>query len=147
MLTPADSGAALIERQLRDAGSPARAVGERNYLKGSLGFAGATVTATRAIVTAWRRAHPELTGERLTELAAALWDRPIFECQDAAVILLTDRSTLLSVRDGPLAERFLRTSGTWALADGLAADVMGSLVERLPCSPSAERVSRRRAVP
>ena len=29
-------------------------------------------------------------------------------------------------------EGFLRTSGTWALVDGLAADVMGSLVERAP---------------
>jgi 3-methyladenine DNA glycosylase AlkD len=31
-----------------------------------------------------------------------------------------------------LVEELLRTSGTWALVDGLAADVMGSLVQRFP---------------
>ena len=82
------------------------------------------------IVTAWRRAHPQLTGPRLTEVAAALWDGPIFECRLAAVLLLTDRRALLQSRDAALVERMLRTAGTWALVDGLAADVMGSLVER-----------------
>jgi 3-methyladenine DNA glycosylase AlkD len=132
VLTPEDPDAALIERELRAAGSPTRAVSEQNYLKSSLEFAGATVPATRAIVTGRRRAHPELTRERLTELATALWGGPIFECRIAAAILLTDRRKLLSEDDVSLVEHLLRTSGTWALVDGLAADVMGSLVERFP---------------
>jgi 3-methyladenine DNA glycosylase AlkD len=125
-----DPDAALIERQLRAAGSPERAASEQNYLKSSLEFAGATVPQSRAIVTAWRRAHPELTRQRLTEVAAALWDGPIYECRLAAVLLLTDRRALLQACDAALVERMLRTAGTWALVDGLAADVMGSLVER-----------------
>ena len=125
-----DADAALIERQLRAAGSPERAASEQNYLKSKLEFAGATVPQTRAIVTAWRRAHPELTRQRLTDVAAALWDGPIYECKLAAVLLLTDRRALLQAGDAPLIEGMLRTAGTWALVDGLAADVMGSLVAR-----------------
>jgi 3-methyladenine DNA glycosylase AlkD len=132
VLTPGASDAALIVGQLRAAGSPSRAASEQNYLKSSLEFAGTPVPATRAIVTGWRRAHPELTRERLTELAAALWDGPVFECRIAAVILLTDRRKLLRADDAALVERFLRGSGTWALVDALAADVMGSLAERFP---------------
>ncbi len=132
MLPRQDPDAALIEREIRAAGSSARAVSEQNYLKSSLEFAGTTVPATRAIVTRWRRGQPELTGQYVGRVAAALWDGPVFECRVAAVILLTDRRTLLGADDVPLVEHLLRTSGTWALVDGLAADVMGSLVERFP---------------
>jgi 3-methyladenine DNA glycosylase AlkD len=125
-----DPDAALIERQLRAAGSPQRAASEQNYLKSKLEFAGTTVPQARAIVTGWRRAHPQLTRQRLTEVAAALWDGPFFECKLASLLLLTDRRALLLAEDVALVERMLRTAGTWALVDGLAADVMGSLVER-----------------
>jgi 3-methyladenine DNA glycosylase AlkD len=125
-----DPDAAQIEQQLREAGSPERAASEQNYLKSKLEFAGTTVPQARAIVTAWRRARPQLTGQRVTEVAAALWDGPVFECKMAAVLLLTDRRALLQAHDATLVEQMLRTAGTWALVDGLAADVMGSLVER-----------------
>jgi 3-methyladenine DNA glycosylase AlkD len=125
-----DPDAALIEQQLRAAGSPERAASEQNYLKSKLEFTGTTVPQTRAIVTAWRRDRPGLTRQRLTEVAEALWNGPVYECQLAAVILLTDRRALLQADDAKLVERMLRTAGTWALVDGLAADVMGSLVER-----------------
>jgi 3-methyladenine DNA glycosylase AlkD len=130
--TPDDPAAAFIERELRAAGSPSRAASEQRYLKSTLDFTGTTVPAARAIVTAWRRAHPDLTRQQLTQLAAALWGRPLFECKMAAVILLTDRRRLLKAEDAELVEHFLRTSGTWALVDGLATDVMGSLTERFP---------------
>jgi 3-methyladenine DNA glycosylase AlkD len=124
--------AALIEEQLRAAGTPERAASEQNYLKSSLEFSGTAVPATRAIMTSWRRDHPGLRREDLTEVAAALWAGPFFECKIAAVILLTDRRQLLRADDATLIEAMLRSSGTWALVDGIAADVMGSLVERYP---------------
>lgn len=125
-----DPDAALIERQLREAGSPARAASEQNYLKSKLEFTGTTVPQTRTIVTAWRRDHPGLTRQRVTEVAAALWIAPVYECQLAAVLLLTDCRALLTADDVALVERMLRSAGTWALVDGLATDVMGSLVAR-----------------
>jgi 3-methyladenine DNA glycosylase AlkD len=128
----ADPDAIQMTADVRAAGSAQRAASEQNYLKSTLEFSGTAVPATRAIITTWRRAHPDLTGGRLTELAAALWDGPVFECKIAAVILLTDRHALLQARDAALVEQLLRTSGTWALVDGLAADVMGSLVQRFP---------------
>ena len=125
--------AAWIERQLRAAGSPERAAGEQNYLKSTRDFSGTPVPAIRSVITTWRRGHPDLTRERLTALTGALFfDGPVFECQAAAVILLTDRRALLTAADLPLVERMLRASGTWALVDGLAADVLGSLAERFP---------------
>jgi 3-methyladenine DNA glycosylase AlkD len=127
-----DPDAAHIEQALRAAGAPERAVSGQNYLKSKLEFAGTTVPQARAIVTGWRRANPNLTGSRVTRAAAALWDRPLFECKMAAVILLTDRRALLDAGDAVLVEQMLRTAGTWALVDGLAADVMGSLVQRYP---------------
>jgi 3-methyladenine DNA glycosylase AlkD len=130
--TTIDPDAEWITAQLRAAGTPERAASAQNYLKSTGVFSGTTVPAARAIITDWRRARPELTGLRLAELAAALWAGPVFECKLTAVILLTDRRALLAAADARLIESFLRTAGTWALVDGLAADVMGSLVERAP---------------
>jgi 3-methyladenine DNA glycosylase AlkD len=125
-----DPDAALIERQLRAAGSPTRAASEQNYLKSKLEFTGTTVPQTRAIVRAWRREHAGLTRQGLADVAAALWSAPLYECQLASVLLLTDRRALLQADDVALVEHMLRSAGTWALVDGLAADVVGSLVER-----------------
>jgi len=130
--TQSDPDATVIERELRTAGSSARAASEQKYLKSTLEFAGTTVPATRAIVKSWRQDHPDLTREQLIRLGAALWDGPLFECKMAAVILLTDRRRLLEAADADFVERLLRTSGTWALVDALASDVMGSLVDRFP---------------
>jgi 3-methyladenine DNA glycosylase AlkD len=124
--------AELIAAQLRAAGSAERAAGSQNYLKSTMPFSGTTVPAARAIVTGWRRAHPHLTAPHLTEVAARLWDGEFFECRLATVLLLADRRMLLTASDTALVERFLRSSGTWALVDSLAADVAGSLVQRFP---------------
>jgi 3-methyladenine DNA glycosylase AlkD len=124
--------AAKILADVIAAGSPERAASEQNYLKSSLDFSGTPVPAIRRIVTAWRRAHPGLTRAELTALAAELWTGPVFESKVAANILLADRRALLELHDAALVERLLRTSDTWALVDSLAADVMGSLVERFP---------------
>lgn len=128
----ADPDAVQITASLRAAGSPQRAASAQNYLKSPLEFSGTTVPEVRRIVTAWRRSQPALTAARLTALAAALWDGPVFESRLAAVILLADRRALLGADDAALVEHFVRTAGTWALLDSLAADVMGSLVERFP---------------
>jgi 3-methyladenine DNA glycosylase AlkD len=124
--------AAALEAAVRAAGTPGRAVSERAYLKIDLEFAGTAVPAARAVVRAWRRDHPGLTRDLLTGVAAALWSRPVFDCRMAALLLLADQRALLTAADAPLVEALLRDSGTWALVDSLAADVMGSLVERYP---------------
>ncbi|HEY2285042.1 MAG TPA: DNA alkylation repair protein [Streptosporangiaceae bacterium] len=125
--------AAALEAALRAAGTPERAGSEQAYLKlARLEFTGTAVPAARAIVQGWRRDQPGLTRDLVTGVAAALWARPVFDCRMAAVLLLADQRALLTAGDVPLLERLLRDSGTWALVDSLAADVLGSLVERHP---------------
>lgn len=119
-----------ICRQLLTGVTAERAAASRAHLKLELDFTGASVPQARAAVLAWRRAQPGLDRSHLLAVATSLWSRPIFECRLAAVIMLTDRSRLLTAGDIDLVERMLRESGTWALVDGLAADVAGSLAER-----------------
>jgi 3-methyladenine DNA glycosylase AlkD len=122
--------AARWELRLRSMGSPARAASEKSYLKSDLEFAGTGVPAIRAMVAAWCNARPDLTVDQVTGLAGELWTSPLYECRQAAVILLERTWQLLGPADMPLLESLLRTSGTWALVDGLAVHVAGGLVER-----------------
>jgi 3-methyladenine DNA glycosylase AlkD len=132
-----------LERALRALGSPERAAGAKAYLKSDLDFTGTPVPAIRSTVASWyraglsgggapgRRASVRARGEVLT-MAAALWGRPVFECRLSAVLVLTRADRLLEPADLALVENMLRSSGTWALVDGLAIDVVGGLVERYP---------------
>ncbi|HET6818956.1 MAG TPA: DNA alkylation repair protein [Candidatus Limnocylindria bacterium] len=120
--------AASIETRLRDVGTPERAIQERRYLKSSMDFLGATVWQIRAVVKAYLAEIGDLDHDGLVALVDALWTEPIHERRMAATVLLELRSGLLTVADLPLVERLLRESLTWALVDGLAADVVGDLL-------------------
>jgi len=117
---------------LRAAGHPDRAAREQAYLKSNLEFFGVGVPAARAMVRAWCCARPALAHDELAAVAAALWERPVFECRTAAQMLLIQNHALLGPADIPLIEQMLREARTWALVDSLAADLMGTLVERFP---------------
>jgi 3-methyladenine DNA glycosylase AlkD len=124
--------AAAIEHALRALGSAERAVNEKAYLKSDLEFTGTGLPAVRATVKGWCRERAGLDHDVLVAVAEALWDRPVFECRMAAAELLDANAHLLRASDTVLVERMLRTAGTWALVDGLAANVMGALTERYP---------------
>lgn len=128
----ADAAAAAITAELRAAGTPERAVSEKAYLKSDLEFFGARVPVIRSAVRSWRRSRPALGHDELVAVAAALWERPVHECHMAALFLLERDPALLGPSDVSLIERMLRGARTWALVDGLAANVMGGLVERFP---------------
>jgi 3-methyladenine DNA glycosylase AlkD len=121
-----------LERALRAAGSPERSQQEKRYLKSSLVHLGASVPAIRAVTRALRRAHPGLSHAAVLALVAELWGRGIHECRMAAVELLEAEGDRIVARDAAVLERLLRESRTWALVDGLAASVVGPLVERIP---------------
>jgi 3-methyladenine DNA glycosylase AlkD len=126
----AQDEAAAMERALREAGTPQRAASERAYLKSTLEFTGTTVPVIRAQLRAWRRDRPALRREDLVAVVTALWSRPVFECRLAATLLLAGDERLLTAQDASLLERLLRESGTWALVDPLAIDVVGPLLVR-----------------
>jgi 3-methyladenine DNA glycosylase AlkD len=123
------------ERELRRLGSPDRAEHEKAYLKSDAQFAGVAVPVMRSLVRSWQAArrarggpgHAEVTG-----LARDLWASPLYECRQCAVLLLERTKAMLTEADIELVEEFLRDAGTWALVDGLAANVAGDLVERYP---------------
>ena len=131
---PADQGPEAVawERALRELGTASRAASEKAYLKSDLEFAGTAVPAIRALVTAWCKARPGLAHDELTGLVEKLWESPLYECRQAAVILLERSGKLLGPADLPLLEHLLRTSRTWALVDGLAVNVVGGLAEGCP---------------
>ena len=121
--------AAAIEDELRAAGTPHRAVGEKAYLKSDLDFLGVTVGQIR---TAVRRVAPSLDRHGLLAVVDELWTGPLFDRRLAAALLLHVRAELLEPSDLELVERLLRASHTWALVDVLAGDVAGALLVHHP---------------
>ena len=128
----ADALAEAIDGELRDVGTRERAEGERRYLKSELEHVGATVPQIRRIAKRAAADHPELSHDELVALVEALWSRPIHERRMVAVELLSLRADLVTPDDVDLIERLLRESRTWALVDGLAADVVGQLLAGEP---------------
>lgn len=137
---------AELDAQLRGAGTPQRAAAERAYLHSSLSHYGVPVPRIRALVRTACRAHPDLTRAEVRGLAALLWAAPVHERRMAAVELLEDSLDRLTPADLPLVERLVREARTWALVDGLAADVAGGIVARWPQDPRVQQRLRRWAV-
>jgi 3-methyladenine DNA glycosylase AlkD len=121
-----------IAEELRGEGDPARAAQERHYLKSDLHHFGASVPAIRKVVKAFAKDHPDLDRSEVVALTEALWAEPVHERRMAAVALLDHYGDQLLPADLPLLERLIRESRGWALVDGLAASVVGPLVERSP---------------
>ncbi len=123
---------AEIDTELRARGTPDRAAHEKAYLKSELEHYGTTVPDIRSVVKTVGRRHPQLGHDDLIAVVVTLWAAPVHERRMAAVVLLERHADLLEPRDMVLLERLLRESRTWALVDGLAASVVGDLVERHP---------------
>lgn len=124
--------AATVDERLRDMADPERALKERAYLKSQLTHYGTSVPATRAAVKHVRRAHPDLEHDDVVMLATVLWADAVHERRLATVEVLHAFVDLLGPTDADLLERLLREARTWALLDGLAVPVVGTLAERHP---------------
>jgi 3-methyladenine DNA glycosylase AlkD len=122
--------AITIERQLAALGTPARAAGEKAYLKSELVHLGASLPATRRVVRATLVADSSVEHDVVVGAVEALWSRGIFDCRLAGVELLRATPALLGPADLDLVERLIRRSSTWALVDPLATHVAGALVDR-----------------
>jgi 3-methyladenine DNA glycosylase AlkD len=129
-----------IEDALRAAGTPERAAQEKRYLKSDLEFLGASVWEIRRVVKTLLQGNA-LDHDGLVALVRELWREPMHERRMAAVAALELRGRELGVADMPLIEELLRDSRTWALVDGLAGDVAGSIAQRDPgdASPILDR--------
>jgi 3-methyladenine DNA glycosylase AlkD len=121
-----------IEAGLRRESDPARAEGEKRYLKSELEFIGVPTPVFRRVIKGELKSSQPLDREALLALVARLWANEVFELRAAAVELLHLRGSLLEPPDIEVVERLIRGSRTWALVDNLAAHVAGGLVERFP---------------
>ncbi len=127
--------AADWERELRRLGSPERAVQEKAYLKSDAEFAGVAVPVLRSLVRSWLAARAAADGpgrDEIIALARDLWAGSLHEGRLCAVIVLERTTAMLIPADIEVVAEFLASGGTWALADGLAANVAGDLVGRFP---------------
>jgi 3-methyladenine DNA glycosylase AlkD len=79
------------------------------------------------VVRAAVRGYPGLDQVAMVDWAVALWRAPVHERRMAAVEILTLAAPRLGAGDLATVERLLRTSGTWALVDGLAVNVAGEI--------------------
>jgi 3-methyladenine DNA glycosylase AlkD len=133
--------ARALEQILRQLGAAERAYSEKAYLKIDLTFAGVSVPVIRRTIAQWCRDCGDLTHDRLTAVVSDLWASDLYESRLAAEILLERKARLLEAGDITLIEHLLRNSGTWALVDGLAANVAGELAERCaaPVAPVLDR--------
>jgi 3-methyladenine DNA glycosylase AlkD len=128
-------GAALaVTEALRAVGTAKRAAQEKRYLKSELEFLGVTVPEMRRVVTGAVRGYPGLDAAGMVAWAVALWGEPVHERRMAAVEILTTAAPRLGAADLAVTERLVRQSGTWALVDGLAANVAGQIALRDPRS-------------
>jgi 3-methyladenine DNA glycosylase AlkD len=119
-----------IGTALRSRGTPGRAEREKAYLKSELEHYGTPVPVIRSVAKAVASPHLTLSHDDLLALVGALWAAPVHERRMAAVELLRMCHDRLHKQDMAVLERLLRESRTWALADPLAASVVGPLAER-----------------
>jgi 3-methyladenine DNA glycosylase AlkD len=118
----------FFTRRLRRAGSAARAIGEKAYLKSELRFWGTSQDSIRATVREYCDAHPDLTRADLRAIAETLYH----ELRAAAIgVLELDRKTL-DDRDMPWLIALVRKSKSWAYVDWIAPKVIGDVIARDP---------------
>ena len=122
----------FFTRRLRRAGSAARAVGEKAYLKSDLRFWGTTQDAIRAAVRDYCEAHPDLTRAGLRRVAEALYATDVHELRAAAIGVLERERETLDHRDLPWLIAIVRKSKSWAYVDWIAPKVIGDVIARDP---------------
>jgi 3-methyladenine DNA glycosylase AlkD len=139
-VSAATAALAYFRKRLRAAGSPARAVGTKKYLKSDLRFYGTSQPDLRDAVREFGRDHPDLSRAELRALAQTLYATNVHELRAAAIGVLEQQRGRLTDRDLPWLIDLARRSKSWAYVDWLAPKVIGDILER---HPPARRVLGR----
>ena len=131
----------FIRAALEYEGDVWRAQDVRDRLGAGLDSTGASVGAVRGTVRDALRKFRGLEHDELTALASELWAVPVFERRLAAIVLLQTSVPVLKHTDLTRIEGFVRAGRVPELADPLAADVIGPLLERLDGTPRTKAES------
>lgn len=121
----------FVDAALQREGIWARAESEQARLGSDLRFYGASVGAVRAAIRDAARRYRDMPHDEITALASELWAVPVFERRLAAIVLLQSNLSLLDNSDLTRLEGFVRGARLPALADPLAVDVIGPMIEGL----------------
>ena len=120
----------FVDEALRREASWERAGLDRDRVPGLTSY-GASVGAVRGTIRNAGRRYPAMTHDDVTALSSELWSVPVVERRLAAIVLLQSRVEGLGVFDLTRIEGFLRDTDSRVLADPLAVDVVGLLIENL----------------
>jgi 3-methyladenine DNA glycosylase AlkD len=131
--TPA-AARTFFRRRFVQVGTRERAIHDQAYLKSDLRFYGAPVPEIRRAALDFASANPDLTRRELRAIVDALYPTDWHEYRSVSIALLARYAALLRESDLPWLAGLVRRSDTWAHVDWLAADVIGSVVERYPAA-------------
>ena len=123
-----------LDRALRAAGTPARARGEKAYLKSDLRFYGVAAADLGRISREYVARHPGLDRRALRQLARAAWATGVHDHRSVAIAVLERRQAVLAEADLTWLIALVRRSNTWAHVDWLAVSIIGDVVARHPSS-------------
>jgi hypothetical protein len=85
---------------------------------------GTSVGAIRGTIRDTMNRYPGMSHDEITALSSELWEPPVFERRQAAIILLQSHVELLVSNDLTRIEGFLRSARSRVLVDQLAEDVL-----------------------
>lgn len=142
-----DPGRSLAEdaaRQLRAAGTPARARGAQAYMKTADPFFGVAAGPLRAVLKGLEGRYAPATQADYLAQVSALWAIPEREGKYAAVEWARRFTGFIRLEALPLYERMIREGRWWDTVDAIAAHLVGRLLrERRPeLGPMVEVWSR-----
>ncbi|SMC27477.1 3-methyladenine DNA glycosylase AlkD [Andreprevotia lacus DSM 23236] len=131
-LTPEGFVASLQHGLLAQADT-ANAAAMAAYMRDQFAFLGVKSAERRAVTTPLiRAARSSFTATDYLHAARQLWALPEREYQIAAVDLLADRPARLGSEALPVLDELIGSKAWWDSVDGLAANVVGPLVQILP---------------
>lgn len=134
--------AALLDARFREAGTEARAVGSKAYMKSDLEFYGVTMPDVRRIVREIVEAQAELDREDLLDVARRMFATDNFDLRTGAVALLEAKADLLSPQDLPALIEWVTAASCWAHVDFLATKVFPPPLAKLSEKRQADQIRR-----
>jgi len=119
--------------QLRAAARPSKDPDRaQSYLGSPVPVLGVPVPKLRAIVSAFRRAHRDLTEAELIRLTSPLWDASSFEEKALAISLVDAYPKILGDASWRLLDRWVDDASGWGLCDWLGIGPIASIVRARP---------------
>ncbi len=121
---------AHLIKQLRTAPRSPTGSDPQSYLESPVPVLGLSIPTLRTILTAFAKAHRDLTASEVNALAAALWAGDVLEEKALGIMLLNRFAKVLDGASWALAGRWVDEATGWALSDALASGPIAKMVRR-----------------